>query len=43
MVAKHIRNHELVTLPETGHAAYWERPQAFNSAVLDFITRHRAE
>ena len=40
MVASHIAHHELMTLRETGHASYWERPEAFNEAVLDFIARH---
>ena len=35
-----IPNSELVIVPEAGHSVYWERPDAFNSAVLDFFGRH---
>ncbi|MEM7747234.1 MAG: alpha/beta hydrolase [Pseudomonadota bacterium] len=37
MVANHIRRHRLETLPQVGHAPYWEVPDAFNSVVLDFL------
>ncbi|HLQ91919.1 MAG TPA: alpha/beta hydrolase [Xanthobacteraceae bacterium] len=40
MLARHIPNSELVVVPEAGHSIYWERPDLFNSAVLDFIGRH---
>ena len=40
MLARHIRNSEFVVVPEAGHSIYWERPDIFNSAVLDFIDRH---
>ncbi len=39
--ADHIPNAEVVIVPECGHSAYWERPDVFNRAVLDFIGRHR--
>ena len=39
MVARHVRNHELVIVPECGHAIYWEQPEFFNRTVLDFIGR----
>ena len=39
MVARHVPNHELVIVPECGHAIYWEEPEFFNRAVLDFIGR----
>jgi pimeloyl-ACP methyl ester carboxylesterase len=42
MLARHIRDVELVVVPETGHSPYWERPDVFNAAVLDFIGRHDA-
>jgi pimeloyl-ACP methyl ester carboxylesterase len=32
-----IRNSNAVVLTDVGHSAYWERPEAFNRAVLDFI------
>lgn len=41
MVAKHIPDVELVIVPESGHSPYWERPDLFNDAVLDFLDRHR--
>jgi pimeloyl-ACP methyl ester carboxylesterase len=31
---------ESVLIPECGHSAFWEQPEAFNRAVLDFISRH---
>ena len=40
MVAAQIPSAELVTVPEAGHSTYWERPDIFNRAVLDFIGRH---
>jgi pimeloyl-ACP methyl ester carboxylesterase len=40
MVAAQIPSAELVTVPEAGHSSYWERPDIFNRAVLDFIGRH---
>jgi pimeloyl-ACP methyl ester carboxylesterase len=40
MVASRIPGCEIFVLPECGHSAYWERPDLFNAAVLDFIGRH---
>jgi pimeloyl-ACP methyl ester carboxylesterase len=40
MVAAQIPNSEVVIVPETGHAIYWERPDIFNQVVLDFIGKH---
>ena len=40
MVAAQMPNSEVAIVPETGHAIYWERPDVFNSVVLDFIGRH---
>jgi pimeloyl-ACP methyl ester carboxylesterase len=37
MVAKHLQNHQLVSLAAIGHAAYWEAPEDFNQAVLAFL------
>ena len=37
MMANHIRNHRLATLPEVGHAPYWEAPDVFNKTVLEFL------
>jgi len=41
MLARHLPNSELVIVPEAGHSLYWERPDIFNTTVLDFISRHR--
>jgi pimeloyl-ACP methyl ester carboxylesterase len=41
MIAARIANSELVVVAESGHSVYWEQPEAFNRAVLDFIARHR--
>jgi len=41
MIARHIPSNELVILAECGHSAYWERPDMFNAAVLDFIARNQ--
>jgi pimeloyl-ACP methyl ester carboxylesterase len=40
MVAAQIPGSELVTIPEGGHSTYWERPDLFNRAVLEFVGRH---
>jgi pimeloyl-ACP methyl ester carboxylesterase len=40
MFAAHIRQANTVVVPEAGHSTYWEQPEAFNRAVLDFIRRH---
>lgn len=36
-----IPRSEMVVADETGHSVYWERPDVFNAAVLDFVARHR--
>ena len=36
----HIKNSETVIIPEAGHSGYWEKPEVFNRAVLDFIRKH---
>jgi pimeloyl-ACP methyl ester carboxylesterase len=41
MIAARLRNSELVVVSESGHSVYWEQPEAFNRAVLDFIAKHR--
>lgn len=38
-MASGIRGARLVTIPAAGHAANIEAPQAFNAALLDFVTR----
>ena len=40
LIARHIPDAELLVMPECGHSIYWERPDLFNRAVLDFIARH---
>lgn len=40
MVASHIPECEVAVIEEAGHSSYWENPNAFNRAVLDFIGRH---
>jgi pimeloyl-ACP methyl ester carboxylesterase len=40
MLAAEIPNSEIVIAPEAGHSVYWEQPDVFNRAVLDFIGRH---
>jgi len=37
---KHIPGSSAVVLPLCGHSAYWEQPELFNRAVLDFIGKH---
>ena len=39
-VAARMKNSESVIIPEAGHSAYWEQPEIFNRAVLEFIRRH---
>jgi pimeloyl-ACP methyl ester carboxylesterase len=39
---KAIPGRELVVLTECGHSAYWQRPDMFNDAVLEFIKRRGA-
>ena len=41
MVAGHIPGSTLAIIDEAGHSAYWEQPQAFNAAVLEFLGRAR--
>lgn len=38
--AARIKNSESVLIPEAGHSAYWEQPEAFNRAILEFIRKH---
>jgi pimeloyl-ACP methyl ester carboxylesterase len=41
MIAARIANSELVVVSESGHSVYWEQPEVFNRAILDFIAKHR--
>ena len=38
--AAHLPNHEWAIVQDAGHAVAWERPDAFNELVLEFIARH---
>jgi pimeloyl-ACP methyl ester carboxylesterase len=40
LFAARIKNSESVIVPEAGHSTYWEQPEVFNRAVLDFIAKH---
>ena len=40
MLATHIPTSRYVSLPEVGHAGFWERPHAWNGLVLEFLSHH---
>ena len=40
MFAAHVKGSKAVVIPESGHSGYWEQPEFFNRAVLDFIAKH---
>jgi pimeloyl-ACP methyl ester carboxylesterase len=40
LFAARFANCESVVVPECGHSAFWEQPELFNRAVLDFISKH---
>jgi pimeloyl-ACP methyl ester carboxylesterase len=40
MMAAEIPNSRVVVAPEAGHSIYWEDPDVFNSAVLDFVAKN---
>ncbi len=35
-----IKNSESLIVPDAGHSTYWEQPEIFNRAVLEFIRKH---
>ncbi len=35
-----IKNSESLIVPNAGHSTYWEQPEIFNRAVLEFIRKH---
>jgi pimeloyl-ACP methyl ester carboxylesterase len=37
LLAEHIPQCQFVTVPEAGHAAFWEQPEVWNRLVLEFI------
>jgi pimeloyl-ACP methyl ester carboxylesterase len=40
LIAAEMPNNELAIGPEAGHSVYWEQPEMFNRAVLDFMGKH---
>ena len=40
MFAARIKRAETLVVPEAGHSTYWEQPDVFNRAVLNFIRKH---
>ncbi|HLI86276.1 MAG TPA: alpha/beta hydrolase [Bryobacteraceae bacterium] len=40
MLAAHVRGAGVVIVPEAGHSTYWEQPEQFNRAVLQFLAKH---
>lgn len=40
IMAAHVPGSEFLVVSESGHSVYWEQPEMFNRAVLDFIGRH---
>jgi pimeloyl-ACP methyl ester carboxylesterase len=40
LFAARIRNSESLLVPDAGHSTYWEQPEVFNRAALNFIGRH---
>jgi pimeloyl-ACP methyl ester carboxylesterase len=40
MFAAHLKHAETLSVPEAGHSTYWEQPDVFNRAVLNFIRKH---
>ena len=39
-VTSRVKGIQSLVVPEAGHSTYWERPEVFNRAVLDFIRKH---
>jgi len=40
LFAARIKGSESIIVPEAGHSTYWEQPEVFNRAVLEFIGKH---
>ena len=40
LLAAHIPKCQCVTVPEAGHAAFWEQPEIWNGLVLEFMGQH---
>ena len=41
LLADHIPTSTYISLREVGHSGFWERTQAWNGAVLEFLEQHR--
>jgi pimeloyl-ACP methyl ester carboxylesterase len=40
MFAARIKGSQSLVIPEAGHSSYWEKPDVFNRAVIDFMKKH---
>ncbi len=40
LFAERIASSQTLILPEVGHSGYWEQPELFNRAVLEFLQKH---
>ena len=40
MFTSRIKGSQSLIIPEAGHSGYWEKPDVFNKAVLEFIKKH---
>ena len=40
MLAAHIPTSRFASLPDAGHAGFWERPQVWNGLALEFLAQH---
>ena len=40
MFAARVKHAESAVIPEAGHSSYWEQPDVFNRAVLDFLAKY---
>jgi pimeloyl-ACP methyl ester carboxylesterase len=40
MFTARMKGAQSLVIPEAGHSSYWEKPDAFNRAVLDFLKKH---
>lgn len=40
MFVAHLQGAQSAVIPESGHSSYWENPEPFNRAVLEFVAKH---
>jgi pimeloyl-ACP methyl ester carboxylesterase len=40
LLVAHMPQYQFVTIPEAGHAAFWEQPEIWNRLVLEFLAQH---